>query len=285
MARLTVPDRLFRWSGDVLKGDVHRQWADWFLGTFCDVDEYAATNATYGFVYAEVKAHVAATWTEMSATEQQELSREVARLAVAEARRRAEIAARVAPPLAKRQQLVDAAKGTPHCWVCGWRFSEAAVSLFLGEPATLALPALVDVFKPIGLKARHLRIEADHFVAHAAGGTDDVENLRLSCGWCNVHRSNRSSIYEVSGDPRWAPAKMGRRALPQPFWVVRLLAMEAARGGLSPAHGELSVALRNPRGGLSPANLMVVAYVDDPMGPDRFQGRATVARLWGPASD
>ncbi|MGU3422449.1 HNH endonuclease signature motif containing protein [Methylobacterium sp. D54C] len=285
MAKLSPPDRAFRWAGDVLRGDVHRQWADWFLGTFCDVDEYAASATEYPRIYAEVRAHVMVTWTQMDAPDQRALASAVARLAFAEARRRADVARRIPPSLSKRQQLIDLAGRTPHCWVCGWRFDAAAISSFLDEPAHLTLPPLVDVFKPIGLKARHLRIEADHLVPYADGGTDEVRNLRLGCGWCNTHRSNRTSIYQVRGHARPTPERSVPRKLPQPFWVVRLMAMEAARGGLSPAKGELSVALRNPRGGMNPANLMVVSYRDDPMGSARFQGRRTVAQLWGPIAD
>ncbi len=281
MAKLAVPDRVFRWSGDVMRGDVNRQWAEWMLATFCDVERYAAMRTTYAQIFDEVQTHVIATWQEMEPDEQKDLARRVSRIASAEANRRAEIAARAKLSPAIKQKLIDAVDGPPYCWICGLRFGEAAISSFLGDVAVPELPALVDVYKPIGLSVRHLRIEVDHVRPHSRGGGDGPENLNLCCGWCNIHKSNRLSIYEVGGEPRLTNGVGMIRQLPQPFWTVRIMALEGARGAVSPADGELSVCLRNPFGAPSPANLRVVRYgTDDPLGSSRFQGREYVAKIW-----
>lgn len=281
MAQLKVPDRVFRWSGDILQGDIYRQWGEWMLATFCDVDRYAATRRTYAQIFEEVQANVFETWREMEPDEQRQLARRVSRIAAAEAQRRSEMAARAKLPAETRQQLLDAVDGPPHCYICGFRFGEVAISSFLGTSAIAELPQLVDVFKPIGLSARHLRIEVDHVTPHSKGGSEGIDNLALCCGWCNIHKSNRRSIYEVGGEARPTRSTGVIRQLPQPFWTVRLMALEGAKGTCSPSDGELSVCLRNPRGAASPANLMVVRYgADDPLGSSRFQGRDYVAKLW-----
>jgi hypothetical protein len=245
------------------------------------VDAYASTRAKYPFIYEEVSQRVSATLSELDKHDARALSAKVARLAHNEAQRRADIADRVPLALSTRTQLLDLADGAPFCWICGWRFGRSSVAIFLGATdENIELPLLIDIYKPIGLRARHLRVEVDHVVAHSAGGGDKLQNLRLCCGWCNTHKSNRSSIYDVSGQCRPAGSGSGHRNLPQPFWVVRLLALEAERGIVSPKDGELTIAPRNHRGALNPANLMVVTQADDPLGPDRFQRREVVAKMW-----
>ncbi len=281
VARLQVPDRVFGSLEDVLRGDVHRQWASWFLGTICDVDAYARSGTEYAYIFTHVLARIRSTMTELSERDVNELASQVAKLVHAEARRRAGIRARAPIDKTLRRQLVDLADGKPYCWVCGWRFQPEAVDRFLELSEDLPeVPDLIDIFKPIGLNRRHLRIEVDHVAPFSRGGADGGDNLRLCCGWCNAHKSDRSSIYEVPGEPRIATAKNGVRALPQPFWVVRVLAMEAERGGLSPKDGELTVALRNPKGAVNPANLIAVKYDSDPMGAERFQSYEVALRAW-----
>jgi HNH endonuclease len=281
IARLQVPDRVFGSLEDVLRGDVHRQWASWFLGTICDVDAYARSGTEYAYIFTDVLARVRSTMTELSARDGNELASQVAKLAYGEARRRAGNRARTPLDRALRRQLIDCADGKPHCWVCGWRFQAEAVDRFLElseDPP--GVPDLIDIFKPIGLNRRHLRIEVDHVAPFSRGGADRGDNLRLCCGWCNAHKSDRSSIYEVSGESRTAGGTNAARALPQPFWVVRVLAMEAERGGLSPKDGELTVALRNPKGAVNPANLVAVTYDNDPMGAERFQNYEVASKTW-----
>lgn len=278
MAKIPVPDRVLRSAPPIFKGDIRRQWAEWFLNTFCDIDHFADNGAQYPEIYGAIRSHVEQTWTEMDRSEKKLLATSVARMAHHEVRRRAEAAGTRDIPLEIRQQLLDQTNGEPFCYICGFRFSSGAVDDLLENRTTLELPPIVDVFKPIGLKERHLHIEVDHLVPFSRAGSNDLSNLRLCCGWCNTHKSNRLSIYEVSGEARTTKSNNKKRRLPQPFWVVRLLALEGPRSGINPRLGELTVALRNPRGGVSPANLCVVRYDDDPMGSDRFQRRSVVAQ-------
>jgi hypothetical protein len=281
IARLQVPDRVLGGIDDILRGDAHRQWANWFIGSICNVDAYAQARTEYAYIFADVLGRISSTMTELSDVQVKELASQLAKLTHAEARRRADNMSRTTLDLSLRRQLVDLADGKPHCWICGWRFQKEAVDLFLDLSEDLPeTPALIDIFKPIGLNRRHLRVEIDHVTPFSRGGADGGDNLRLSCGWCNANKSNRMSIYEVSGEPRRARGISPRRTLPQPFWVVRILALEAERGGLSPKNDELTVALRNPKGEVNPANLITVKYGEDPMGADRFQSYEVASRLW-----
>lgn len=40
-------------------------------------------------------------------------------------------------------------------------------------------------------------IQIEHLIAHALGGSDEEENLWLACGWCNRHKSFRSSSLDA----------------------------------------------------------------------------------------
>lgn len=281
IARLQVPDRVLGNLSDILRGDANRQWASWFLGTLCNVDAYARRETEYAFIFAEVLGRIRSSMTELSETDVKDLASQVAKLAHAEAQRRVMNRTRVPLDRKLRHQLLDIASGEPYCWVCGWRFQPEAIDRFLELSEALpAAPRLIDVFKPIGLNRRHLRIEVDHVAPFSRGGSDHVDNLRLCCGWCNASKSNRSSIYEVSGEARTSKGSDYENALPQPFWVVRVLAMEAERGGLSPKDAELTVALRNRKGAVNPANLVAVTYEDDPMGSERFQSHDVAAKIW-----
>jgi hypothetical protein len=286
IARLHVPDRVLGHLEDVLRGDAHRQWASWFLGSICDVDAYARSNTGYAFIFKDVLARIQQTMTELGAKDVEGLASQIAKLAHGEVRRRAGDRTRKQIDKAYRRQLVDVADGRPYCWICGWRFQQDAIDRFLEisqeQPSP---PKLIDIFKPIGINRRHLHIEVDHVTPFSRGGTDTEDNLRLCCGWCNAHKSNRSSIYEVSGEARITKGTNSKRVLPQPFWVIRVLIMEAERHGLSPKDGELTVALRNPSGAVNPTNLMVVSYDNDPMGTARFENHEVATRLWSRNTD
>lgn len=280
VARAYAPDRLFGLNQDILKADIHRQWASWFMGTVCDVKEFIRRETLYPEIYAEIKQRVTSSFTEMTQRDAEELASKIAQIASAEAERIVQIQDRKRLSKDEKQDLVNLADGKPRCWVCGYEFSEAAVSKFLGEYAgKLPLPPLVDILKPIGLRQRDVRIEVDHVVPYSQGGGNG-DNLQIACGWCNANKSDKISIYSVSSDCRSTPEGAHLGTLPQPFWVVRLLALSAERNETRPDE-EITVAPRNAKGLLNPANLIIVGYRDDPLGPERFQSREAVAELWG----
>lgn len=39
-------------------------------------------------------------------------------------------------------------------------------------------------------------LQIEHILAHALGGSDAEENLWLACGWCNRHKSFRSTYFD-----------------------------------------------------------------------------------------
>ena len=115
----------------------------------------------------------------------------------------------------------------PRCWICGYQFEQWAVDRFLRSKSVSnkpSLPLFVDYMRPQGLRARDFYVETDH-VMPIAEGVDEVDNLRLACGWCNAHKGDRTSLYDVGAKPLIVPhMRRGKTSAPRPFWVVRLLA-------------------------------------------------------------
>jgi hypothetical protein len=141
------------------------------------------------------------------------------------------------------------------------------------------------VYKPRGLIERDLRIEIDHVFPFSQGGQDE-DNLQLACGWCNRHKSAHLSIYDVEGQPRSAGQNsLGISSVPQPFWVVRLLALNRTceyQSGCtrSVQTAELTVAAIRESGALNPTNLRVTCREHDPLGAIRLQPPSVAKQIW-----
>lgn len=257
---LLVPEQVFGEYPALLRGDIHRLWAEWFLGAFVDVNRFAVGEVSYANIYKSVREFcLSALGTKPPVGH---LAKVIARLADEEVTRLKRSAKRKGLPIDDRQLMVDLADGRPRCWVCGYRFAEEAIENFLKGKFQHELPAplLVDIFKPIGLTSRDMQIEVDHVFPFSRGGGDE-ENLRIACGWCNRHKSNYASLYDTAGVDRVGKTKSGYYSLPQPLWVVRLLALSGASeySGKTARDCELTVTLRNPNGKATPPNLVVVS--------------------------
>ena len=205
----------------------------------------------------------------------------LARFARAEVDRR-QWAERISLSLADRRSLIVAAGSPPRCWVCGSTFPEEALDRFLksGTADTPELPLYVDVYQPRGRIARDLLIEVDHVVPFSEGGLNE-ENLRVACGWCNRVKSNSLTLYAAPAGVRYAKhPTLGKVAVPQPFWVVRLLGLrgrcEAPKGcDQTTSNARLTVCMRNVEGAPNPLNLMVCCYEHDSLKDRRFVPNAS----------
>jgi 5-methylcytosine-specific restriction endonuclease McrA len=186
-----------------------------------------------------------------------------------------------------KRLLLDISGKPPRCWICGAAFKEVDVDNFLfGRTALSDLPRFVDVLRPRGLDERDLSIEVDHVVPFSRGG-QDKGNLALSCGWCNRAKGAYTSIYDVAGQPlRAQPNSIGLHSLPQPFWVVRLLALGEGCTHpdgceLSRHNAELTIAPIREAGALNITNLRVTCFGHDSLGSRRLQPPGFVRKLWG----
>ncbi|MFI9633598.1 HNH endonuclease [Nocardia sp. NPDC051929] len=168
----------------------------------------------------------------------------------------------------------------PRCYLCGYCFKDSARDRFLGRPIDRPEPlALVDFVRPRGRTSRDLCIEIDHVTPLAAGGNNEVENLRLACGWCNRVKSSHTNLFDTTS---WALGKinhptLGVVAIPQPLWVLRFVATRGrceSPTGCSArlANSEIFVAPRRRGGALTPTNLAAFCQRHDPWATERYIG-------------
>lgn len=275
---LHVPEQLLGEYPSLFRGDIHRLWADWFVGECVDVHKLVHSDVSYPYIYSEVNEFCIAKFGLKDSV--RTLAKSLAKIANSEVLRLKNIERRKSLSIEERQTMIDLTNGDPRCWVCGYRFLPEAVDNFLEcTHYPLKLPLLVDIFKPIGIFERDLQIEVDHIHPYSKGGGKD-ENLRIACGWCNRNKSNNSSFYDVAGVDRRIKTHDGYCSLPQPFWVVRLLAILGAseNSNHTTKSHELTVTLRNLKAKATPQNLVVRSY-DDGVPSSQFQSRENVLRM------
>jgi hypothetical protein len=289
MASRAVPDSILGDKMQLLRTDIYEQWGSWFLEALADPMRYVATGKGYPHIFYDVNSAVSSYFPKKTLIEKRELAQVIARIVELRVENIRAVRRRVSLTTAERLIMLELSENVPRCWICGVEFSKMAIESFRdGVTGEMLMPRFVDVLKPVGLKSRDLRIEADHILPFSLGGKEE-DNLQLACGWCNRQKSALQSIYQVESGPiKAGPNSLGFSTLPRRFWVVRLLALnntcEHPEGctASSRTH-EMTVSPRNRYGALNPNNLMVTCLTHDPLGPDRLQPINAVTTLWSKA--
>lgn len=287
LATFDVPHNVLGRRRNLLKGDINEQWARWFTESLADPRRIAEKNITYPFLYEEVFCAVEKRFqADKTKPEIQQIASVTAKIILnlsnsiyAKRRRRA-------LSFDERRLLLDISGSPARCWICGFAFKDQAIENFMGGlKGKVALPPFVDILKPRGLVERDFAIEVDHVLPFSKGG-DDGDNLELACGWCNRYKSAHVSVYDVEGQPQLAgPNSLGIASLPQPFWIVRLLALvqtcEHPEGcDRSVKNTEMTIVPINMGGAMNPTNLRVICNEHDPFGIKRLQAPSLVKKIW-----
>jgi hypothetical protein len=178
-------------------------------------------------------------------------------------------------------ELFDLSHG--RCWYCGYKFPEVAESRFLGSGVAAgaecaSLPLFVDFVTDRGRDLRDFLIEIDHVSPLSRLGTDVLDNLRVSCGWCNRHKGARSLLFDAQALPiLYDHPRLGRLFIPQPFWVVRRLGTRrrcdypGCLVGVDTS--QLCVAPIRAKGAMVPGNLGLYCDIHDPLKEHRYVPR------------
>lgn len=283
-----VPPSILGKMPELLQGDINKQWAQWFLRGICNIQHAQQC----GWKYPQVNLHVRK-WLEKefggNSINSEELINLISRAIFNELQKLKNKGERRSIPFEVKQELIDICDGKPFCWICGYKFRNEAISNFLDSTHyNVPLPKWIDIFKPIGLTARDIKIEIDHIVPISAGGETETDNLRISCGWCNCHKSAHSSLYDVSGSALHGKLKGKHISLPQPFWVIRLLSvigstLPGGNDSVSTSEKELTIIPQNSLGQMTPANLLIVSYDDARITSEQIQPRDEANVLWNNA--
>jgi hypothetical protein len=280
MATRALPDGLLGPRSSILKADINLLWARWFLESVCGPALIVEAQRGYAFVLRAVRDQIDVWYSGYSREERSKLSKVMARFVLEEANQ-VKLSRQV---FSRDEKLVflDNAGNPPRCWICGYEFEASAIESFLGSSRPHGLRPFVDFAKP-RLRQRDYSIEIDHIVPFSQGGGGD-SNLSLACGWCNKTKGARSTLYDVQARPlRFLHPKFGITSLPQPFWVVRILALrrrcEHESCGHSVSTSELTTLPRNRAGAMNPMNLKVTCKEHDYFGADRLVHRKLLEQL------
>jgi hypothetical protein len=289
LANHPVPDSIFNRRAELLKGDVNFEWAVWFSEGLSDPLQHVQGPVSFATIFHQVWSVLRPRFTLPTDPELEELCSVIARSLLSTVQAIKDSQSRTGFSSTDKRNLLDLAGSPPRCWICGVQFEEASVENFVSGSKHVWQPLLLDVLRPRGLTQRDFKIEIDHVIPFSRGGGDG-ENLRLACGWCNRYKSNLGSVYDAQGRIRTAgPNGFGLTSLPQPYWVIRLLAMVGHCehiGGCTRtiANSLLTVTPDVPRGSLNPTNLRVTCLEHDPLGAARFQPVEQVRLLWSKRS-
>lgn len=286
IAGRSVPDLVAGLNRDLLRSDVHYQWARWFVESLLDPWSLKAQDVDYCRIFGSVWVSVNARYVDLPHAEKKELAGIAAKKIYEIAKGKISAAPRRTISSHEKRLLLELAGRPPRCYYCGAVFAEEAIANYLGhEKADLTQPLLFDILRPRGLLNRDLQIEIDHMVPFSHGG-GDADNLKLACGWCNRHKSSYVSMFDLPGIPiRCGPNVLGLTTLPHPFWTLRLLSVRKHceyNGGCdkSSKSDQLMIAPVCENGALNPSNLRVTCIKHDPLHDRRFQPLSIVRSMW-----
>lgn len=285
IANQRVPDLVMNGRGALLRADIHILWTQWFIESICSPELYADSAKSYPHIVEAVQKRSVSVFPKIPEHERKKLIKYIARLIHKEVQRR-KIRKRFPLSLETKKLLWDIAGPEPRCWICGYKFTKWAENKFLeyGSDPNPPLPRFIDYVTLHGLIPRDISVEVDHAIPFSRGGKEE-DNLRLSCGWCNLHKGDRISIYDVAVQPRIVKhPKFGRQSVPHPFWTVRLLSVRGKceyEGGCNNTvrSEQLSVVYRHPEGAMNPTNLQLVCPDHDFLGSNRLVNRKVAEQM------
>jgi hypothetical protein len=186
--------------------------------------------------------------------------------------------------IATKEDLI-AQDSTPKCWICLRNFCDDAIYNFLNncnnidnvKHKSITLPSFVDFMFPRGLIEVDLSIQVEHITPFslAKGDPNKIENLALSCGWCNLSKSNTVSIYTTNRNGKYYEHSIfGKRSIPNRYWIVKLLMTqrkcEICGSKPNTSENKLRLNLINDKGIANVSNLKVVCGLCDQIKGDRL---------------
>lgn len=263
LAVLNPPKDVFPNNNVICKSDMSFVWLSWFVESVYDYN-LAKEDITYPAVFSYVRRGLIHSGFNENSANFTDVSKSVSRL-IYEYIGKVKGRKRKPPKHSTKEALLEKFDRGPFCWICGYRFTSEAIDKYLGKPSNIELPSTFDYFSARGLKERDLSIEVEHKQPFSTGGADidDLQNIDLSCGFCNKHKWKFLSIYDANRGLRsFSHPRMGLVSIPQPYWIIRILALanSCSEAGctVKKAKQQLFVDLVNPLGSASPTNMKVV---------------------------
>lgn len=280
---VSVDPKIHRNRGYYLESDIRRLWAQWFIEGVLDphnlIEKYSSPILLD--IIQEVEKSLASTFNTPNNIAWPEIRKSISTALLSRINQIKEKKNRKAFNFKDKSILIAQAGSAPRCWICGDIFSKEAILFFNGDKTIdVKVPQYIDIFRPKGLKTRHVQIEIDHIFPISKGGEHDITNFRLCCGWCNLHKRDRVSLYEVNGSPiRLKSGNITRstnfRTIPRSFWTVRAMGLikKCEHDGCTATaeNSSLFVSLLDDSGAATPSNLSIVCEEHDKNKDSRYQ--------------
>jgi 5-methylcytosine-specific restriction endonuclease McrA len=266
---LHAPEETHGMAGAILRDDFNYALARWFIRALHAPAD--PNRPPYAAVQERVKGLLRARFAHASELDLQTGASRLARLIVeadvfaARSTRKKEVS------VAERFQLLAHAEQC--CEICGYRFPEEIIKQFInGEKQGGVTYPLYDYLKQTRLSSKHSQIEIDHIHPLAKGGADDLSNLQLLCGFCNLAKRDRLTLFDVGiGGVEIKHPKLGTTVLSSRFLVVRVLVGgRCFKCGLAARERELTIAPISLIGEINPSNVRATCYECDPIHQYRF---------------
>jgi hypothetical protein len=259
---LNAPEGIQGFCAEMLRDDYNYLVARWFTSALFPSSTLSETP--YPLVYEAVRAVLASRYPHTSPAELHQATTGLARIVRDAAV--AEKAKRKALPVADRYILLGSSGR--RCRICGFTFPDAVVDAFLGgRPEELPRHPLYDFLKPTWRSPQDFRIEVDHIWPIARGGTNDLQNLQLLCGFCNRAKRDLVTLFDAGvGGIDLPHPHLKRLRLSSWFLVVRVLAGSRCHFcGREATATELTVAPYSIAGDINPVNVLPTCYHCDPI--------------------
>lgn len=276
LAGLGIDQRIHRHKQHYLEADIRRLWINWFLEGIIDPHIFLEKNSNPHLldVIREVELHLSSTfnnpinvlWKDTKDSISKAILKRIIQI-------RDENTARKQFTKSEKEILLAQASPYPRCWICGEEFTTEAVGFFSGHRTSkINTPTYIDIFRPKGLKPKHLEIQIDHVYPVSKGGHHDITNFRLCCGWCNLYKRDYTSLYDAPGKPiRLVKGKITSstnfRTIPQFFWTVRALGLtqrcEHESCAATTKNEHLLLSLIEQKGAATPSNLKIICKDHD----------------------
>lgn len=281
-SNITVPDNIVLNRRTLYAGDLNLLWANWFIESICHLANLSKTSTNYVHIYSKVIHALPHFLSDLKDDEIKEVAKPIAKIILNDYLKR--IINRDDDSNLKETLL--SLYNPPRCWICGYKFSDTSVSNFLdGSKPLPEQPRYVDKYMPRGMNELDYKITIEHVLPISQIGDNELDNIRLTCHWCNNAKSDNTLLYETSFSPRvYKLARHQIIELPPAFWVIRLLGMigkcEHPDGcDKTKYNTELTIAPRNLEGKLNPTNIMLVCTEHDPIKSSRYALRSEYERM------
>ncbi len=260
---------------DLLQGDIYIEWFRWIVEQFID-KEYLYNIPSFPFVFERIYKEIGSlVGMQVSSEEIISLSKQVATLVIDRVSvYHSRSLTRKTISIDTKMALLDIYGNKPRCWLTGYQFTDEAIFNFTEpkcEQLPLNLPIYVDRLKPIGLNKRDITIEIDHLHPFSRGGSDDIGNYRLICGWANKIKSNSTTGYSIAQKNIYMGSCSSNGLY---YWVLRLIGLrrKCEHPGCNKTIENCELRVRSSLGKsklITPLNMQVVCEEHDDL-DDRF---------------